>query len=297
MKHRLIITADDYGMCKVVNDAIEACMSHGVVTATCVMTNMPAFGTAVRLRQKFPDSSLGIHWTVTQGCPVLPPQMVPTLIGRNGEFHVPALFKRLWLLGRISKTELEAELTAQYERCCEAIGHPDFWNTHQNFHVFPTLYDTCVEIGLNLGIAATRSHRRITLPLHESPAQYHLRNPLHWLKGFGIGWWVGKAESRGAMMPDGILYVPDTDSKLTSLEATVQRVPWLKYPKALELVIHPATEVDARVFRRHAERRVQQYQLYANPDVRKRLRQLGVQLVGFEALHGSQYAPALANGN
>ena len=292
MKHQLIITADDYGMCKGVNDAIEACMSHGVVTATCVMANMPAFGSAVRLRQKFPDSSLGIHWTVTQGRSVLPRDHVPTLIGRNGEFHAPSDFRRLWLLGKIAKSELQSELIAQYERCCQAIGHPDFWNTHQNFHVYPRVFDVCVETALKLGITSMRSHRRVTLPLHDSPAQYYVRHPLYWLKGFGIAWWARKAEMRGAIMPDGLFYMPDAAPMLSSLEVSVQRVSWQKIDKALEFVIHPATEVDTRLFRRNAERRVQEYKAFSDPHVRTRLNQLGVELVGFEALQEPQYVPA-----
>jgi len=270
-------------------------MAQRVVHATCVMVNMPAYGAAVRLRQKFPHCSLGVHWTVTQGRPVLSHNKVSSLIGQTGEFHSPSQFRRLWLMGRIRQSELQDELIAQYERCCQVIGHPDFWNTHQNFHVYPRVFDVCVETGLKLGIAAMRSHRRLTLPLNRSPAQYYLRNPLHWLKGFGIAWWVRKAESRGAIMPDGLLYIPDADSTLKSLEATVKRVPWRKISKALELVIHPATAVDTRMFRRNAERRVQEYHAYANPEVHRRLKQLGVQLVGFEVLNGSQYAPALAN--
>ena len=59
MNRRLIITADDYGMCETVNQAIEECLAVGTVRATCVMTNMPAYSTAESLRKKFPQSSLG----------------------------------------------------------------------------------------------------------------------------------------------------------------------------------------------------------------------------------------------
>ena len=42
MSQRLIITADDYGLCEQVNQAIEECLSAGTVRATCVMANMPS---------------------------------------------------------------------------------------------------------------------------------------------------------------------------------------------------------------------------------------------------------------
>lgn len=297
MKRQLIITADDYGMCEPVNQAIEACMANGVVRATCVMANMPAFDAAAGLRQKFPHCSLGIHWTVTQGCPVLPQDKVPTLVGRNGEFHSPSDFRRLWLLGQIEKSELQAELIAQYTRCCHAIGHPDFWNTHQNFHVYPKVFDVCVETALKLGIGAMRSHRRVTLPVHQSPAEYYMRHPLYWLKGFGIAWWARNAELRGAIMPDGLFYMPDAAPNLSSLEASVQRVAWQKIDKALEFVIHPSAVVDTRLFRRNAARRVHEYQVFADPHARTRLKELGVQLVGFEVLREASCVPAFSSVN
>jgi len=267
-------------------------MANGVVRATCVMANMSAFDAAMGLRQKFPHCSLGIHWTVTQGYPVLPKEDVPTLIGRDGEFHPPSDFRRLWLLGQIDKSQVQSELIAQYKRCCQAIGHPDFWNTHQNFHVYPRIFDVCVKTALKLGIVAMRSHRRVTLPLNESLTQYNVHHPLYWLKGFGIAWWAHKAESCGAIMPDGLFYMPDAAPIFSSLEISVQRVAWPKINKALEFVIHPSTVVDARLFRRNAERRVQEYQVFADPHALRRLKELGVQLVGFEVLQKPQYVPA-----
>jgi predicted glycoside hydrolase/deacetylase ChbG (UPF0249 family) len=41
LTRRVIVTADDYGMCDSVNQAIEACLHAGTVRATCVMINMP----------------------------------------------------------------------------------------------------------------------------------------------------------------------------------------------------------------------------------------------------------------
>lgn len=38
--HKLIITADDYGMCESVNRAVEACAAAGAVLSTNVMSNM-----------------------------------------------------------------------------------------------------------------------------------------------------------------------------------------------------------------------------------------------------------------
>jgi YdjC-like protein len=87
MTRRLIITADEYGMCASVNHAIDECLGAGTVRATCVMVNMPLFNATASLRHKFPNFSVGIHWTLTQGRPILTPAQLPTLVGPNGEFH------------------------------------------------------------------------------------------------------------------------------------------------------------------------------------------------------------------
>ena len=51
----LIVTADDYGMCDVVNKAIDDCMAVGLVTTTNVIVNMDDLAPASTLRQRFPD--------------------------------------------------------------------------------------------------------------------------------------------------------------------------------------------------------------------------------------------------
>jgi predicted glycoside hydrolase/deacetylase ChbG (UPF0249 family) len=150
MNRRLIITADDYGMCDAVNDAIEECLVSGAVRATCVMMNMPVYNRAARLRQQFAQASVGIHWTLTQGRPVLPPSQVPTLVGNNGDFQPSSVLRRRWATGRVRLSEIKAELRAQVARFCDIAGKPDFWNTHQNFHVFPGLFKACVALGQEL---------------------------------------------------------------------------------------------------------------------------------------------------
>lgn len=70
---QLIITADDYGMSRAVNDAIEAGMAAGLITTTNVMTNMPLYKEAKTLKDTFPNVSVGVHWTLSgAGKPVTP---------------------------------------------------------------------------------------------------------------------------------------------------------------------------------------------------------------------------------
>ena len=61
---KLIITADDYGMSKAVNDAIDAGIAAGLITTTNVMTNMPYYEEAVKL---YPATASIIDASVAKG--------------------------------------------------------------------------------------------------------------------------------------------------------------------------------------------------------------------------------------
>jgi predicted glycoside hydrolase/deacetylase ChbG (UPF0249 family) len=44
MERRLIINADDFGLCESVNKGIVEAHANGVLTSTTIMSNMPALG-------------------------------------------------------------------------------------------------------------------------------------------------------------------------------------------------------------------------------------------------------------
>ena len=216
---KLIFTADDYGMCETVNQAIDECMAAGVVRAACAMANMPAFGPTVDFRKRFPESSLGIHWTLTEGQPVLPALKVPSLVRSDGSFYPPSALRKRWLRQQVSTTDVESELQAQYQRFHEAAGEPDFWNSHQNFHVWPGLFQICVTLGQRLRIPKMRSHRRYTVPRDRTAISYHLSHPVSWLKSRVISQWAKIAKSRNA------------DARRPGLYARLRRritLPWRK---------------------------------------------------------------------
>jgi chitin disaccharide deacetylase len=281
---RLIITADDYGLCDSVNQAIEECLSAGTVRATCVMANMPNYRPAESLRRKFPQSSLGIHWNVTQGRSVLPCERVPSLVNGDGSFCKPSDLRRRWWSGRLKLNELQAELRAQFDRLVEITGPLDFWNTHQNSHVFPGLFQTFVNLGRELGIPAMRCHRRITTPRGSGEMRYHMSHPQYWLKGQVIAWWSSQAETFGTLMPDARIYTPGYREPEDMIKEVISRLPWSRIKTAAEVIIHPATAIDTDLFGSMTESRLLEYRAFKNPALAEDLRRKGVEPVGFEAL-------------
>jgi chitin disaccharide deacetylase len=288
MSHTIIITADDYGMCQSVNTGIDACLEAGAVRATCVMVNMPAWAAAASLRERFPKSSVGIHWTLTQGCPILPASHLPSLVNASGEFHTNQEFRRRWILGRIQKSEVRSEFWAQYNRLAEIAGPPEFWNTHENFHVLPGLFQYCVALGRELAIPAMRCHRRITVPLRTTQSRYNLSHPLYWLKGEIIAQWSRKAEKNHMRMPDGRVYMPGCEgASIGALEHIVERLPWSNIRRAVEVIVHPATSVEEKLFGALGESRVREYEVLRDASLADRLGHCGVMTSGFEAVLAS----------
>ena len=163
---------------------------------------------------------------------------------------------------------------------------PDFWNTHQNIHVIPGLFDICVEVGRRLGIPAMRCHRRFTIPRGMSSARYSFSHPVYSLKGRIIEVWSKRAEAKGISMPDGRLYTPGYGIGPMEFEEVLSRVNWSSVSRALELVVHPATGIDPELFGRMTESRLAEYRMLREPALTDRLRSIGIEPVGFEVLYG-----------
>lgn len=186
---------------------------------------------------------------------------------------------------RINAIELVAELRAQYDRFCEVAGPPDFWNTHQNVHVSPGLFETFVVLGQELSIPAMRCHRRITVPHTGTLTHYHLRHPMYWLKGKVIARWSRLAEAKGMRMPAGRIEAHGYgNGKAAATEEIIKRLRWNGLKNPVELVIHPATAVEAGLFGTLTESRILEYEVFRDPGLVKRLHQARVDTVGFETL-------------
>lgn len=148
---KVIITADDFGMSKAVNTAIEEGIKARLITSTNVMMNMPFSDEAVKLRSISNDVSMGIHWTLSCGKPVSDPRRVSSLVDADGNFFSYSDFRNRLRKGKIKKEEVCVELTSQYEKYKALLGVPDYWNSHQNVHVDFGIYNWFVDTALKLG--------------------------------------------------------------------------------------------------------------------------------------------------
>src|ERR1700748_1221382 len=84
-KKILIINADDFGMNKEVNEGIKLGIKQGVVTSVSVMTNMPFFEDAMRFLSDYPRVSVGLHFNITEGKPLV--KHADSLVGNDNNFY------------------------------------------------------------------------------------------------------------------------------------------------------------------------------------------------------------------
>jgi len=154
----LIVTADDFGVSREVNDAIEAGHRYGILTAASLMVSAPAAADAAARARRLPSLRVGLHLVLVDGRPVLPASAVPQLLDRNGAFHSNMTALAIVIAcSRQARRQLAAELTAQFA-AFSALGLSlDHCNAHKHFHLHPVVAGLIATIGPRFGLRAART--------------------------------------------------------------------------------------------------------------------------------------------
>ncbi len=155
MKTRLIVNADDFGLCEPISRGIVHAWRHGIVTATSVVTVGAYFDQGIDLLK---DTTLdaGIHLTWIGGEKPLT-GAIRGLVDRDGRFNqkyrdiVAAV-----LAGRFDRDALRVELTAQVARLLDAGFKPSHLDAHQHLHLLPGIQDMIIDIALEFEIPCIR---------------------------------------------------------------------------------------------------------------------------------------------
>ena len=234
---QIILNADDFGRHTLINRAVERGVADGILRSATLMPGGAAFDDAAELAARSPKLGVGIHLTLVNGNPVLPPAEIPSLVTEAGIFvddHT-AFAVRL-LRGAVNLDEVRAELGAQL-RCVEAAGiHPTHADSHQHMHVLPGVIDIVLDLCRAAGIPAMRAPRA----------------PLFAGSFGGIGQLIGrtglavlahraaaKAQRCGIRMPDhfaGIVAGEAVDTAtLTGIAASLR-------DGVTEVMLHPGTD-------------------------------------------------------
>ena len=155
---RLIVTADDFGAAREVNEAVEIAHRNGILTAASLMVSAPAAEDAVARAKRMPSLRVGLHLVLVEGIPALPAAAIPDLVNGDGRFRIDMARAgaAMFFLPRVRR-QLAAEIEAQFQAFA-ATGLPlDHVNTHKHFQLHPTIASTMIRIGARYGMRAART--------------------------------------------------------------------------------------------------------------------------------------------
>jgi hopanoid biosynthesis associated protein HpnK len=161
----LIVTADDFGLHRAVNQAVELAHRHGVLDAASLMVGAPAAQDAVARARRLPGLRVGLHLVLADGAALLPRAAIPDLVDADGRFR-PGMVRagfRFFLLPRLRR-QLAAEIRAQFEAYAATGLRLDHVNTHKHFHLHPTVLSLILGIGREFGLRAMRLPREASPP-------------------------------------------------------------------------------------------------------------------------------------
>ncbi len=154
----LIVTADDFGLAREVNEAVEIGHRKGILSAASLMIAAPFAADAVARARKMPELRVGLHLALTDASPALQPNQIPDLVDHQGRLRsdLVSLGTNLAFSHR-ARNQMRAEIEAQF-RAYRATKLPlDHITVHQHFHLHPMVAEMVIETGLRHGARALRA--------------------------------------------------------------------------------------------------------------------------------------------
>jgi len=152
----LIVNADDFGISEGVNRGIIKSFQDGIVSDTSLMTNLPAFDSAVSLAHHEPRLNVGIHLNLTCGKALSAPHLVSSLVNKDGSFYSRRKFLQKLFLDRVSYSEIAMEFTEQVEKVIRSGLKPSHLDTHHHLHFYPAINKIVISIAQKYQIKRVR---------------------------------------------------------------------------------------------------------------------------------------------
>lgn len=137
----LIINADDFGMSEEVNEGVKIGIKEGIVTSVSLMVNMPFFEDAVKFLKNYHNISIGLHFNITEGKPIMLPANAGSLLREDDSFYNWPLGLMRLILKKTNLKEIEEELAMQYN-ILKSTGLPiSHIDSHHHVHLYPSIFD------------------------------------------------------------------------------------------------------------------------------------------------------------
>jgi hopanoid biosynthesis associated protein HpnK len=157
MSRKIIINADDFGLCKGVNEAVAQAYSNGILTSTTIMANMPAASEAVDIAKKLPNLGVGAHLNIFEGSARSEDSCVDCLLDADGQFALsPFKLSLLSIFSSKIRNAVKAEFAAQMEWLIDNGIKLTHLDSHKHIHSFPVIFSIVCDLARRFGIPAIR---------------------------------------------------------------------------------------------------------------------------------------------
>ncbi|XP_072015583.1 carbohydrate deacetylase-like [Amphiura filiformis] len=154
-RHRLIITADDFGYSAERDGGIIECFLDGAVTGVVLLVNGEAAEQACAIARKH-GIPVGLHLNLTEGYPVYKNEHT-SLINSDGFLRGKFGFREALQDGKIDLCDVKKEIKAQIE-CFQTLmeTQPTHADGHQHVQVLPGVREVFAKTLAKYGIKRTR---------------------------------------------------------------------------------------------------------------------------------------------
>ncbi|MCX6909301.1 MAG: hopanoid biosynthesis-associated protein HpnK [Verrucomicrobia bacterium] len=278
---QLIITGDDFGYSRTVNDSILRAHRDGILTSASLMPCGFDFEHAAELARQTPSLSVGAHLCLLQGRAVLPHAEIPALTNADGGLHNDpfAFGLKLFVVPGIRR-QIERELRAQMAKFLATGLRPSHINTHMHLHAHPVVFPVVAQLGREHGIRFLRVPRQSfhSLLLDRRFFAHKLARAL-FFQALSVGL-QAKIERAGFRHPDAIYGLLQT-GRLD--ETYLARVLRQLQEGVTEIYFHPGADDDPVLRRWQSDyNHSAETAALLSPQLKELIGQLGIRLARFE---------------
>jgi len=278
---RLVVTADDVGLDPGITEGALRAWSEGIVTSLSVITARSDWRATIDRLKAAGARDVGVHLTLCEGAPALPPAEVPTLVEADGRFPLRGrtVVARI-LAGRVDLGEVRKEWLAQVRRAQESGLSVNHLDGHKHLHVLPGLLGVAFDVRQGCGVPGMR------LPRQPGPGP---RRAVRRVLGLLSGPAASRFRRTGAVTTDRVAGI-DVAGRLDT-PALVELIGRLQ-EGTTELVAHPGQPGATLPLRLEAEglawagayRFADELLALTSDEARAELEGRGVELVGWADL-------------
>jgi predicted glycoside hydrolase/deacetylase ChbG (UPF0249 family) len=292
LTRRLVVNADDLALTVGVNDGIFEAHDRGIVTSASMFANAPATADALARSRSRPLLGVGVHLTLVDGTPTLPPARVPTLVHGDRFLASWRPFIVACLQGRIALTEVERELAAQVDRIRSEGVPVTHLDAHKHIHMFPPVFAIVVRLAARFRIPAIRVPYEGWSPVWGDRRQRHVARRQSFVN-LAMRPWAHRnyrmAAAHGLSAPQ---FTGRTHTGVMSIEAIVATIRRLRHG-VTELMVHPGHIDDAlrHTPTRLVSSRAEEVGLLCSAALRTVLVTQGVQLVRHDGVASTDLSP------